>query len=67
MAKKEKPTKQNTTFRIDPDVLAEAHRRASDGGQSMIWWIENTLAVAWGLRDWPKQPKGINKAKELAK
>lgn len=63
----ERKNKINAGHRLHPDVVNEAKRRAEQSGQSETWWIENTLAVAWGLREWPKPPKGIKKAKEIAK
>lgn len=57
--------KENITLRIDPAIIRKAHQLAEESDQPLVWWFENTLAVAWGLKDWPKQPKGIKKTKEI--
>ena len=62
-----KHNKVHTNFYIDPDLLAALKQVAKDNGQTLSWVMENTLAVAFGLRDWPKPPKGMNKAKRTTK
>jgi len=67
MAKKKEGElpKENITLRIDPAIIRKAHQLANESNQSLVWWFENTLATAWGLRSWPKPPKGLKKAKEI--
>lgn len=60
-----KRNKVNSGLRLDAQVVEKAKELAAQSGQTETWWIENTLATAWGLRDWPKPPKKLKKAKEL--
>lgn len=67
MGKTQKRNKVNSGLRLNAEVVEKAKLLALESGQTETWWIENTLAVAWGLRDWPKEPKRIKQAKELLK
>lgn len=62
-----KHNKVHTNLYLDPDLFAVMKQEAKDSKQTLSWVMENTLAVAFGLRDWPKPPKGMKKAKEIAK
>lgn len=59
--------KGHITLRISAQVYDAIECYAKESGQTISWVIDNTLAVAFGLRDWPKPPKGMKKAKEIAK
>lgn len=59
--------KVHTNLYLDPRVLAAVKEQARTSGQTPSWVMENILAVAYGLKEWPKPPKGIKRAKEIAK
>ncbi len=62
-----KHNKVHTNLYLDPDLLATLKQAARDSKQTLSWVMENTLAVAFGLKDWPKPPKGMNRAKRIIK
>ena len=60
-------TKEHVCFYLSQGCSDFLNQEAKRTGQTVSWLISNTLAVAFGLRDWPKPPKGMKKAKEIAK
>lgn len=60
-------TKVHTNLYLDAQLFQLIEKQASKNGQTPSWLMENILAVALGLREWPKPPKGIKKAKEIAR
>jgi len=59
--------KIHTNIYLDPAVMNAVQQKARSEGQTPSWVMENILAVAFGLKEWPKPPKKLKKAKELIK
>lgn len=59
--------KVHLTIRLSASVITAAKEHAERQGITTSLAIDHVLLAAYGLRDWPKPPKGMKKAKEIVK
>jgi hypothetical protein len=59
--------KIHTTIRLSASVIRAAKQQAQRHGITLSLAIDHVLLAAYGIKDWPKPPKGMKKAKEIAK